>query len=1350
MSRERRFRNPLHRLTAMAALLLAAAAFLWAPVRPAWGDDRDLLRETSGDPYAFILFDTSGSMNQVFDSAAEILAAADSPQSKMYKAKEALYGVVEEFDNIHFGFATYNQDDVRVYRKHWIYQPQTDPSWKPTLLYPLASEGYSFGGGEPAVNALNTAIQYTCGSPKTISTTTPGNLELSVFPRGGDTGTVLHGAWLKQTRTYYVETRILTGSLGDATITVQLTRKRLSTGSNRCGNNPPYNSSFDETLGPITITYTLVTDSLVWTQDTSPGFNDKTAGNTCAGLDPNTDTSSDDYFIGLPINRTVNLKYPTITSAVSPLLDSGDMLPLNWSSTNKLEVMQRLAPNLRLGETVPDFRIARYFRDTPTGTISTGRYALELKNSSVRPLVAEGSTPIGNSMEGFRRWFSGCARGTCGANAGWRGLAAVEDPSWPCKKKYLIVLTDGDETCSNASGAVTAATRLNEEGITTFVIALGLPGHSQVLDDMAANGGSNAPVYVDNPAALAEALGDIFLQILEQSRAFASAAVPGVQAEVQDKIYLTNFTPLNTSAYWDGHVDAYLKPLPRTTEGLPDKSRVCTSGETSGCRVWDAGEKILDLAPSASDLALANFHIGESENERRVFYTQAQLPTDDSVPAKRLLLEPESVTSYDDRLDLWTGLDLFATPAAIPGPTNTSGIAAANAEVVRILKSTYKTKSATIPDPFGGAPLSITYLLGDIFHSNPILLGTPGRTRYFADDLHSQNKKCSEGDPGYRCFAKKHERRRKMLIVGANDQQIHIFDAGIFRGNLETGLFDEGTGYEIYSYVPRPVLPNLNELSEPSADQDWGVDGTIQFDDVYIDPRHNGTPAASGREWRTIVVGGLREGGSGYFALDLTQPDKLNSDNVPQPKANAWVPSCWNQGADNDAECGTVPFGSVLWSFTDVSDEDAAEVEPDNGVDLGDTWSTPNTGRIRVKVSTGPDVFEDRYVAVFGGGMDPSRENKKGNWLYMVDIETGKILYKRKLEGSAPSDPAAVDTDQDGYLDTVYIGTTLGFLYKADLRTTPLLELHVPSDEKRILDSAWEPFKIFDTIQTTGPTIGRRGPIFFAPSVIFVTRLGRYALAFGTGNREDLWSNDGTPGRFYVILDEAFAAGMTPRTEASYSNITNTIEAPDGVDYLLNPPNGPNSPRGWFLELDADERIITKAFALSGILIFTAYDPETLSEEPGICARAGESSIFTVFTSTGDGVGNPTTIEDPDNPGETITVLSKERFRRVADFVTNPFVESSATKNKPRDGNGSGGTGGTGGSGGTGGGGEEPDAPPICQGKELVTQRLMALFPTNCQFANHTQNIETIQSDNGLVCIAPVPVCVVRKNWKEN
>jgi hypothetical protein len=87
--------------------------------------------------------------------------------------------------------------------------------------------------------------------------------------------------------------------------------------------------------------------------------------------------------------------------------------------------------------------------------------------------------------------------------------------------------------------------------------------------------------------------------------------------------------------------------------------------------------------------------------------------------------------------------------------------------------------------------------------------------------------------------------------------------------------------------------------------------------------------------------------------------------------------------------------------------------------------------------------------------------------------------------------------------------------------------------------------------------------------------------------------------------------------------------------------------------------------------------------------------------------------------------------------VTNPFVETSATKNKPNtpcDPTA----------------GECESDVPLCAEKSEVTRRLKELFPDNCQFANFTQNIETIQSNNGLVCIAPVPICVARKNWKEN
>ncbi|NIR41473.1 MAG: hypothetical protein GWN07_05905, partial [Actinobacteria bacterium] len=73
-------------------------------------------------------------------------------------------------------------------------------------------------------------------------------------------------------------------------------------------------------------------------------------------------------------------------------------------------------------------------------------------------------------------------------------------------------------------------------------------------------------------------------------------------------------------------------------------------------------------------------------------------------------------------------------------------------------------------------------------------------------------------------------------------------------------------------------LPTLNDLAH-STDHQWGVDGTPVAADVKIDPIHSGRgtgssdpPQADDRNWRTVVVGGLRRGGTAYYALDLTHP----------------------------------------------------------------------------------------------------------------------------------------------------------------------------------------------------------------------------------------------------------------------------------------------------------------------------------------------------------------------------------------------------------------------------------------------------------------------------------------------
>ena len=104
--------------------------------------------------------------------------------------------------------------------------------------------------------------------------------------------------------------------------------------------------------------------------------------------------------------------------------------------------------------------------------------------------------------------------------------------------------------------------------------------------------------------------------------------------------------------------------------------------------------------------------------------------------------------------------------------------------------------------------------------------------------------------------------------------------------------------------------------------QIFGVDSTPRLKDVFIDPSHNGTPDPTQREWRTVAIGGFRDGGaidggtssitdfvSGYYALDITQPDQLDVHN--DPIDDRVVPSCLSLTNQTVSNCGTAVTGSL-------------------------------------------------------------------------------------------------------------------------------------------------------------------------------------------------------------------------------------------------------------------------------------------------------------------------------------------------------------------------------------------------------------------------------------------------------
>lgn len=1339
-----------------ASFLMLLAGNVVAPRANA--DDRDLLRESSGDPYVFIVLDTSGSMHwSTICTQADLDAGkcnflcpegdcyvplnGDDPGSKFYQAKEALYEVIRGVENVEFGFATYNQDQLRMQGKHWLYslQPETPGITIPgsTAVFPPAGSTQVFGrpfdctsGGDSIGHAANNPARFT---DAWAIARTGRCAQLDQAGSADSTGTQL--IYLRNpanTTTYRAEFRVKSGqTLGadefDATLRLR-----------RCNNGQCTNLTTIETKD---LHYHLLSDFNSWdfgADRTNPRLGyfgqgsaaDSPADNnsTCGGWDPNDDTAADLF-------NTASIKFPTTVDPnplFRPHLNLGDVIPLDWRDDHRDEILTRLAPNRALGEPVPDFRTARYFEDRVDGTGT-----LPLKDSAARPLLAYGSTPLGFAVADFRAWWAGCEQGSCQGQTGWKDIAAANDPDWACRRKYLLVITDGDDTCPGRDPCSYTASLRAQENVFTYVVGFGVqntPGNK--LTCMAANGGTGEPILPQNKQDLIDVLTSIFGEIAEEARGFASAAVPSVQAEVADKIFLSSFTPLNDASVWDGHLDAFLKPLPLTEDGRPDKSVACSSlpaERQANCHLWDAGQVLLTQAPDQTEVDSDNLRLGPALDQRRVYYPAAKDLVTAATPNELVLFSPP--TTPEGRRGLWEGMGLiyalpdFATAGSAP-----------ELQATNVIEKTLVEKNAVI-DNEDGTTTPITYVLGDVFHSNPTVIDRPDDFSEFAanryhGDTDADGQTCVAASTGYRCFARKHEFRRKMLAVGANDGMLHLFDAGTWDESEER--FGNGTGTELFAFIPRMVLPIVKQLAERKS-QIFSVDGSARIINVFIDPKHAlGDPVnPQDRQWRTIAVGGLREGGSvnggnlvaldngktfasGYFAIDITQPDRLNAANKPEPVSV--VPTCVS--GYSEAACGPVPFGAELWEFTDSVDGSPAEwgvsFDEDNNSapDLGRTWSQVVIGRILI--ADGSGGTNERWVAIFGGGFDPDNPQPlSGFWLYMVDLETGQALYKRRVEGAVPSTPAVIDVNNDGILDFIYFGTTAGFLYKVDLTVPQPLVAFDARDRndimhsvQRITDVAWEPFKIFDTLAD-----GHRLPIFFPPTVLVVAETGQLALAFGVGDREELWALQGLEGRFFIISDENFTRTSTglPKLETNYTLIDSEGATNSSENFLLRPSAG--NGRGFGITLNPDERIVAPAFSISGLTVFSTFEPQVVVDATGVCARTGDSRIFVVFSTNGD------PILPPDTEGSTAL-----RYMEVGDsLVTPPFVDQGATGNP----------------------GEEIRPPDETNWREAVMDKLKELFPPRCKYAGYTVEVNFLRSDTGVVRSIPVPICVVPKNWKE-
>jgi len=532
---------------------------------------------------------------------------------------------------------------------------------------------------------------------------------------------------------------------------------------------------------------------------------------------------------------------------------------------------------------------------------------------------------------------------------------------------------------------------------------------------------------------LAQSLTSILRYILESSFSYTAPTIPSVRLIDKDVVYISSFIP-NDTPFWKGNLKAY----ELNTDGtLPVDGN---GNPLIANRLWDAFDRLEAVNPNSREIYTYRQGSVKEFTSGNISKEDLGVSTDDERNA--LINHVRGFDDYDVDQDAITG------------------------EWRR-------------------------WKLGDFFHSNAVIIGEPNP--YFEDNTEIGK----DGQPeyqgaiaAYQGFYNDNKSRKKVLVVGANDGMLHVFDAA--------------TGDEIGAFIPPSVLTNLKSMKTS-----WD-----QYKATLIPQPHlyfvDATPRAAGvwfysdamdktktkDEWRTVLLCGLRKGGKTYFALNIT-----NTENT--------------QG--------------FLWEFP----TDAPTLAK-----MGQSWSDPAIGRVKIELSG--ELYE-RWVAFIGGGYDATAATGKA--FFVVDLKDGQVIKEFSgLSGmthSMPAPPKTVDVNGDGYVDKVYIADLGGQMWVFDVSFDAITKKS---------NSQWSGKILFQP----HATVPEKHPVYSQAAVAF-DKYSNVWVFYGTGDRE-VPRDTTCYERFYAVKDDGKGYdgnGTYPLKETHLKNVSsdNTFDPPSDPPY---------------------------------------------------------------------------------------------------------------------------------------------------------------------------------------------------------
>jgi Tfp pilus tip-associated adhesin PilY1 len=447
--------------------------------------------------------------------------------------------------------------------------------------------------------------------------------------------------------------------------------------------------------------------------------------------------------------------------------------------------------------------------------------------------------------------------------------------------------------------------------------------------------------------------------------------------------------------------------------------------------------------------------------------------------------------------------------------------------------------------------------LGDIFHSNPISLGTPSS---FFEDARDTND-------AFATFRQSHQRTSanglRIIVVGANEAQFHAFKA------LD--------GSETWNFIPPNFLTRLKNITHASHPtgliHNFFADGPVSATDVWLGAGDGSSKAAA--DWKTLVVFG--EGRGGDSTLWSSSP---SCDSGFNPIYSSAYPNyCGYYAFDFTNTLSPV----YKWRINPTSSQAPY---------LGDPWSKVLMGRVRINGN-------EKWVGFFGGGYNASdchgggSCDSRGKGFFVVDLSNGNILWSytiandSTMQYSLAASPAIVDTDNDGFIDTAYVGDLGGSMWR--------FKFCAQSDGSGCSTSNWSGGPLFAS------SSGVIRPIFTMAAVSKDSQ-GNLWVDWGTGDKTDPTAANAQE-KFYSVKDN------NRSTTFHISNLDNITSG----TYTDSPTKN-----GWYINLNGQgEKILDEPTVFGGVVYFSTYTPPNGGDP---CSQGGTANLYAVNYTTGAGI----------------------------------------------------------------------------------------------------------------------------------